>query len=176
MNVARIVGGYSLGEADMLRRAMGKKKEAEMQGIVKFFGRCKRRNYDQAIAERLYDLMAEFAKYGFNKSHAVAYAVIAYQTAFLKKYYPAQFFAALLGTEMNNTDKVTAYINDARENGIEILPPDVNESLFLFNVLENKIRFGMGQSKMLEKVRLKQLLKKERLMDHLQVSLTSVKE
>ncbi len=148
MNVARIVGGYSLGEADMLRRAMGKKKEAEMARHREIFlAGAKERNFDQKIAERLYDLMAEFAKYGFNKSHAVAYAVIAYQTAFLKRYYPAQFFAALLGTEMNNTDKVTAYINDARENGIEILPPDVNESLFLFNVLENNIRFGMGAIK-----------------------------
>lgn len=148
MNVARIVGGYSLGEADMLRRAMGKKKEKEMARHREIFlAGAKERNFDQKIAERLYDLMAEFAKYGFNKSHAVAYAVIAYQTAFLKKYYPAQFFAALLGTEMNNTDKITAYINDARENGIEILPPDVNESLFLFNVLESKIRFGMGAIK-----------------------------
>ena len=148
MNIARTVGGYSLGEADMLRRAMGKKKEKEMvrhRGI--FLEGAKERGYDVKKAEEIYDLMAEFAKYGFNKSHAVAYAVIAYQTAFLKRYYPACFFAALLGTEMNNTDKVTMYINDAREIGIEILPPDVNESLFLFNVIENKIRFGMGAIK-----------------------------
>lgn len=148
MNIARIVGGYSLGEADMLRRAMGKKKIAEMERHEKIFlDGAQKRGYDQAKAKEVYDLMAEFANYGFNKSHAVAYAFIAYQTAFLKRYYPACFYAALLGTEMNNTDKVTAYINDARENGIEILPPDVNESLYLFNVIENKIRFGMGAIK-----------------------------
>lgn len=148
MNIARTVGGYSLGEADMLRRAMGKKKEKEMARHREIFlAGAKERGYDVKKAEEIYDLMAEFAKYGFNKSHAVAYAVIAYQTAFLKNYYPACFFAALLGTEMNNTDKITMYINDAREIGIEILPPDVNESLFLFNVIDNNIRFGMGAIK-----------------------------
>lgn len=148
MNIARTVGGYSLGEADMLRRAMGKKKEAEMARHREIFlNGAKERGYDLKKSEEIYDLMAEFAKYGFNKSHAVAYGVIAYQTAFLKRYYPACFFAALLGTEMNNTDKVTAYINDAREIGVEILPPDVNESLYLFNVIEKNIRFGMGAIK-----------------------------
>ena len=148
MNIARTVGGYSLGEADMLRRAMGKKKEKEMNRHRKIFlDGAEKGGYDVKKAEEIYDLMAEFAKYGFNKSHAVAYAVIAYQTAFLKYYYPACFFAALLGTEMNNTDKITMYINDARETGIEILPPDVNESLFLFNVIGEKIRFGMGAIK-----------------------------
>tara|TARA_Y100000780_G_scaffold226709_1_gene241245 strand:+ start:69792 stop:73454 length:3663 start_codon:yes stop_codon:yes gene_type:complete len=148
MNIARIVGGYSLGEADMLRRAMGKKKLKEMERHEKIFLKgAEERGYDLKKAKEIYDLMAEFAKYGFNKSHAVAYAFIAYQTAFLKKYYPSCFFASLLGTEMSNTDKVTAYINDARDMGIEILPPDVNESLYLFNVIENKIRFGMGAIK-----------------------------
>lgn len=148
MNIARTVGGYSLGEADMLRRAMGKKKEKEMiRHREIFLNGARERNYDLKKAEQIYDLMAEFAKYGFNKSHAVAYAVIAYQTAFLKQYYPACFYAALLGTELNNTDKVTMYINDAREHKIEILPPDVNESLYLFNVIDNNIRFGMGAIK-----------------------------
>lgn len=148
MNIARTVGGYSLGEADILRRAMGKKKEKDMIKHRKIFlDGAEKGGYDLKRAEEIYDLMAEFAKYGFNKSHAVAYAVIAYQTAFLKRYYPACFFAALLGTEMNNTDKITIYINDARETGIEILPPDVNESLFLFNVIDRKIRFGMGAIK-----------------------------
>ena len=148
MNIARTVGGYTLGEADMLRRAMGKKKEKEMARHREIFlNGAKERGYEVKKAEEIYDLMAEFAKYGFNKSHAVAYAVIAYQTAFLKRYYKAQFFAALLGTEMSNTDKITMYINDAREEGIEILPPDVNESLFLFNVFDDNIRFGMGAIK-----------------------------
>ena len=148
MNIARTVGGYSLGGADLLRRAMGKKKEAEMirhRGI--FMEGAKANGYEPKKAEEVFDLMAEFAKYGFNKSHAVAYAVIAYQTAFLKTYYPASFFAALLGTELNNMDKITMYINDARENGIDILPPDINESLYLFNTIDNKIRFGMGAIK-----------------------------
>ncbi len=148
MNISRIVGGYSLGQADMLRRAMGKKKEKEMARHRELFLQgAKERNYDTKKAEEIYDLMAEFAKYGFNKSHAVAYAMIAYQTAFLKRYYPTSFFAALLGTEMNNADKVTMYINDAKASGIEILPPDVNESLWHFNVLGNTIRFGMGAIK-----------------------------
>lgn len=148
MNIARTVGGYSLGGADMLRRAMGKKKEEEMARHREIFlTGAKERGYELKKAEEVFDLMAEFAKYGFNKSHAVAYAVIAYQTAFLKRYYPASFFAALLGTEMNNTDKITTYINDARQIGLEILPPDVNESLYLFNVIENNIRFGMGAIK-----------------------------
>jgi DNA polymerase-3 subunit alpha len=148
MNIARTVGGYSLGEADILRRAMGKKKESEMARHREIFLKgAKDQGYELKKAGELYDLMAEFAKYGFNKSHAVAYAVIAYQTAFLKRYYPACFFASLLGTEMNNTDKVTIYINDAREIGIEILPPDVNGSLFFFNVIGEMIRYGMGAIK-----------------------------
>ncbi|MDA8792720.1 DNA polymerase III subunit alpha [Bacteriovoracaceae bacterium] len=148
MNIARIVGGYSLGQADMLRRAMGKKKEEEMKRHRELFLQgAKERNFDIKKAEEIYDLMSEFAKYGFNKSHAVAYAYIAYQTAFLKHYYPACFFAALLGTEMNNLDKVTAYIADAKDMGIKILAPEINESLWEFNVLEKTIRFGMGAIK-----------------------------
>ncbi len=148
MNIARTVGGYSLGGADMLRRAMGKKKVEEMARHRQIFlDGAKERNYDLKIAEHVFDLMAEFASYGFNKSHAVAYAVIAYQTAYLKTYYPACFFAAMLGTELNNTDKITMYINDARVHGIEILPPDVNESLYYFNVIGSNIRFGMGAIK-----------------------------
>lgn len=148
MNIARVVGGYSLGQADMLRRAMGKKKIKEMERHKEIFlNGAKERSFDLKKAEHIYDLMAKFAEYGFNKSHAVAYAYIAYQTAFLKKYYPACFFAALLGTEMGNTDKVTAYIKDAKNYGVELLPPDVNESLWQFNVIGNNIRFGMGAIK-----------------------------
>jgi DNA polymerase-3 subunit alpha len=148
MNIARVIGGYSLGQADMLRRAMGKKKASEMErhkGI--FLAGAKERNYNLKDAEYVYDLMAKFAEYGFNKSHAVAYALIAYQTAFLKFYYPACFFAALLGTEMGNTDKVTIYIKDAKNFGVDLLAPDVNESLWHFNVVGKTIRFGMGAVK-----------------------------
>lgn len=148
MNIARVIGGYSLGQADMLRRAMGKKKISEMERHKEIFlAGAGERGFDLKKAEYLYDLMAKFAEYGFNKSHAVAYALIAYQTAYLKMYYPACFFAALLGTEMGNTDKVTAYIKDAKEYGIDILPPDINESLWHFNVVGDTIRFGMGAVK-----------------------------
>jgi len=148
MNISRIIANYTLGQADMLRRAMGKKKAKEMDRHKEIFKEGARsNNFDESKAEELFDLMAMFAEYGFNKSHAVAYAMIAYQTAFLKYYYTAPFFAALLGTELNNTDKVTNYISDAKQHGIEILPPDINESLWLFNVVGNKIRFGMGAVK-----------------------------
>ncbi|EQC46588.1 DNA polymerase III subunit alpha [Bacteriovorax sp. Seq25_V] len=148
MNIARTIAGYSLGQADMLRRAMGKKKASEMEKHKQIFlAGAKERNYDLEKAEYLYDLMAKFAEYGFNKSHAVAYSYISYQTAFLKHYYPAQFFAGLLSTELSNTEKITIYINDAKNYGISVLAPCVNESLWLFNVVEGNIRFGMGAIK-----------------------------
>jgi DNA polymerase-3 subunit alpha len=148
MNIARTIAGYSLGQADMLRRAMGKKKPEEMERHKKIFMEgAQAKGFDAQKSEYLFDLMAKFAEYGFNKSHAVAYAVVAYQTAYLKKYYPACFYAALLGTEMDNMDKVTLYVQDARDHEIEILPPDVNESLWQFNVLNQTIRFGMGAIK-----------------------------
>jgi DNA polymerase-3 subunit alpha len=148
MNIARVVAGYSLGQADMLRRAMGKKKAEEMQMHKEIFRKgAVERGFDEEKAIQLFDLMEKFAEYGFNKSHAVAYSIVAYQTAYLKKYYPAQFFAALLGTEINNKDKITAYIQEAKDFEIDILPPDVNESLWLFNVIGNTIRFGLGAIK-----------------------------
>ncbi len=148
MNIARIVAGYSLGQADMLRRAMGKKKIKEMERHREIFLKgAEERNFDVKKAADLYELMANFAAYGFNKSHAVAYGLIAYQTAFLKNYYPSEFFAAILSYELSNTDKVTMYINDAKSYGIEVLPPDVNESIWPFNVVNSNIRFGMGAVK-----------------------------
>ncbi|MDD0853672.1 DNA polymerase III subunit alpha [Halobacteriovorax sp. GB3] len=148
MNIARIIAGYSLGQADMLRRAMGKKKLKEMEKHKQIFlTGAEERGYDLKIAEHLYDLMAKFAEYGFNKSHAVAYSYISYQTAFLKYYYPACFFAGLLSTELSNAEKVTTYINDAKNYDVEVLPPDVNESLWHFNVVEDNLRFGMGAIK-----------------------------
>ncbi len=148
MNTARVIAGYSLGQADMLRRAMGKKKPEEMAKQREIFRQgAVARNFHEQTALDLFDLMAKFAEYGFNKSHAVAYALIAYQTAFLKFYYPAAFFAGLLSTELSNLDKVTQYINDAKRYKVEVLPPDVNESLWLFNVVDNNLRFGMGAVK-----------------------------
>jgi len=148
MNVARIVAGYSLGQADMLRRAMGKKKADEMAHHREIFLKgAAERNYNTETANDLFDKMEKFAEYGFNKSHAVAYSVISYQTAWLKYYYPAEFFAALLSSELGSMDKITQYISDAKHFDIEVLPPDVNESLWPFNVVGKNIRFGMGAVK-----------------------------
>ena len=148
MNVARIVAGYSLGQADMLRRAMGKKKADEMAHHRTIFMKgAQERGYDLKVASDLFDKMEKFAEYGFNKSHAVAYSVISYQTAWLKYYYPAEFFAALLSTELGSMEKITQYIADAKHFGIEVLPPDVNESIWPFNVVGKNIRFGMGAVK-----------------------------
>ncbi len=148
MNIARTIAGYSLGQADILRRAMGKKKAEVMREHKKIFlAGAAEKNFDQKKAEELFDLIALFAAYGFNKSHAVVYALIAYQTAFLKLYYPAAFFAALLSTEMRNTDKVGQYISDAIDTGLTLNPPDINESLWFFDVNEGDIRFGMGAIK-----------------------------
>jgi DNA polymerase III subunit alpha len=160
MNIARIVAGYSLGQADMLRRAMGKKKVSEMERHKEIFRQGAIENgFDEQKAVDLFDLMANFAAYGFNKSHAVAYALIAYQTAFLKRYYPAEFFAALLSTELNNMDKVTNYINDCTNYDIEVLPPDVDESLWLFNVVDGNIRFGMGAIKNVGKAAVEEMVR-----------------
>ena len=148
MNVARIVAGYSLGQADMLRRAMGKKKADEMAMHRELFLKgAAERHYDTDIANDLFDKMEKFAEYGFNKSHAVAYSVISYQTAWLKYYYQAEFFAALLSSELGSMDKITQYIHDAKHFDIEVLPPSVNESLWPFNVVGKNIRFGMGAVK-----------------------------
>ena len=137
-----------MGQADILRRAMGKKKrEVMVEHKEVFKAGAKQQGLDIEKAAEVFDLMAKFAEYGFGKSHAVAYALIAYQTAYLKHYHPTAFFAALLSTEMGNKDKVTSYISDAKKCGISILPPDINESLWSFNVLGNKIRFGMGAVK-----------------------------
>ncbi len=148
MNIARVLAGYSLGQADILRKAMGKKKIKLIQEHREIFLKgAKERGFDEKKSDDLYSLMASFAEYGFNKSHAVAYSYISYQTAFLKYYYPAQFFAGLLSTELSNKDKVTIYINDAKKYGVEVLAPDVNESLWLFNVVNGNLRFGMGAIK-----------------------------
>ncbi len=129
MQIAQIIAGYSLGSADILRRAMGKKKLDEMAEQRKVFvNGAKKRGYTSSLANRLFDLMEKFAEYGFNKSHTAAYAVVTYQTAWLKCHYPAPFLSATLTSEMGDTDRVSLLITDARENGIEILPPNINIS------------------------------------------------
>ncbi|KVW94245.1 DNA polymerase III subunit alpha [Thiobacillus denitrificans] len=149
MLVAQILAGYSLGAADMLRRAMGKKKPEEMavQRTI-FLEGAARRGVDTKIAERLFDLMEKFAEYGFNKSHSAAYALIAYHTAWLKAYYPAEFMAATMSSEMSDTDKVRVFYEDCRANGLTMLPPDINSSGYRFDpVSKTEIRYGLGALK-----------------------------
>ncbi len=155
MQIAQVLGGYSLGRADLLRRAMGKKKAdlmaKERSGFVEG---CAKNGVDVRLATELFDTMEQFAAYSFNKSHAAAYGLITYQTAWLKAHYPVEFMAALLTSEKDNTDKVVAHIAEARSDGITVLPPDVNDSDLAFGVAPDPgkpgkqlIRFGLGAIK-----------------------------
>ncbi|MBW2659186.1 MAG: DNA polymerase III subunit alpha [Deltaproteobacteria bacterium] len=145
MKIANILASYSLGDADILRRAMGKKiPEVMQEEKVKFMAGALKNNHPEDKAEYIFDLMAKFAGYGFNKSHSAAYALIAYQTAYLKAHYAPQFMTALLSCDMTNTDKVVLYINECREHGIEVSPPDINESVTDFSVINDRIRFGLA--------------------------------
>ncbi|MFQ5579372.1 MAG: DNA polymerase III subunit alpha [Nitrospiria bacterium] len=148
MKIANVVGGFSLGEADLLRRAMGKKKPEEMAAQKTIFiERATKKGITVSKAEKIFDLMEFFAGYGFNKSHSAAYALITFQTAYLKCHHPAEFMTALLSCEMGNSDKVVKYITECRKMGIQILPPDVNESNKDFTVVPEGIRFGLGAIK-----------------------------
>ena len=146
MQIAQVVAGYSLGGADMLRRAMGKKKPEEMaQQRAVFVEGAQRNGTPAREAEFLFDLMEKFASYGFNKSHAAAYALVAYHTAFLKRHYPAAFLAATLSADMNNTDNVHVFYEDCLANGVEVLGPDINRSEFRFKPLDEKqVLYGLG--------------------------------
>jgi DNA polymerase III subunit alpha len=146
MQIAQIIAGYSLGGADLLRRAMGKKKPEEMaQQRSIFLEGARDKGHGEALATQLFDLMEKFAEYGFNKSHTAAYAVITYQTAWLKAHYPAEFMAATLSAEMDDTDKVAFLVMDAKANGIAVLPPDINASGYRFEPEGIKaIRYGLG--------------------------------
>ena len=148
IQIASQVAGYSLGEADLLRRAMGKKKSEEMRAHRERFVRgAKERGVPEEEADRLFDLLEAFADYGFNKSHAAAYSLLSYQTAYVKAHYPVEFIAALLSVERHDSDKVAEYIRDARAMGIEVLAPDVNESGFDFRVVGGRILFGLSAVK-----------------------------
>jgi len=148
MQIAQVLGNYSLGSADLLRRAMGKKKPEEMAKQKKnFLDGAKGNKLETKKAEAVFDQMEKFAEYGFNKSHSAAYAYIAYQTAYLKAHYPVEFMAALLTEDMENTEKVIKNINEIRNMGIAILPPDINASCRNFTVHEKDIRFGLGAVK-----------------------------
>jgi DNA polymerase-3 subunit alpha len=158
MLISQIIGGYSLGGADLLRRAMGKKKPEEMAKHRELFQKgAIEKGHDPNLAVKLFDLMEKFAGYGFNKSHSAAYALIAYHTAWLKAYHPAEFLAATLSSDMDDTDKVQIFWRDALENGVQVLPPDVNASGFRFEPVADAytakgkpprtIRYGLGAVK-----------------------------
>ncbi|MBS5785743.1 MAG: DNA polymerase III subunit alpha [Clostridia bacterium] len=160
MQIVRDLAGYSLGRADLVRRAMGKKKldvmakereyfihgQADENGNVVIKG-CIRNGIDEASANKIFDEMAEFAKYAFNKSHAAAYAVVSYRTAYLKAYYPEEFMAATLNSFLGNLDKIPMYIDECKRLNIDILKPDINKSFTKFTVDNGKIRFGLGSVK-----------------------------
>ena len=156
MQIVRDLAGYSLGRADLVRRAMGKKKldvmakerEVFINGQVDENGNvivpgCVRNGIDAESANKIFDEMAEFAKYAFNKSHAACYAVVAYRTAYLKRYYPAEFMAAMLNSYLGNLDKAPVYIDECHRLNIKILKPDINKSFLKFTVDNDDIRFGL---------------------------------
>ena len=144
MKIASAIAGYSLGESDILRRAMGKKKAEEMAAQKSIFvEKSIKRSFDGKKAEELFDLMAYFAGYGFNKSHSAAYALIAYQTAYLKANFPAEFMACLISLEASNGEQMAQYVHEARDMQLTVLPPDINHSQIDFSVVEGAIRFGL---------------------------------
>ncbi|MDE2209405.1 MAG: DNA polymerase III subunit alpha [Betaproteobacteria bacterium] len=149
MQIAQAIGGYTLGDADLLRRAMGKKKKEEMdQQRSIFVAGAEKNGLSHGKSEQLFDLMAKFADYGFNKSHSAAYALVAYQTAYFKAHHPAAFMAANLSLVMDDTDKVKSFYDDAVAQGLAILPPDVNASRYRFEPVDARsIRFGLGAVK-----------------------------
>lgn len=172
MQIVRDLAGYSLGRADLVRRAMGKKKldvmakerEIFINGQVDENGNivvpgCVRNGIDEQSANKIFDEMAEFAKYAFNKSHAACYAVVAYRTAYLKAYYPTEFMAAMLNSFLGNLDKIPQYIDECKRLGIEILKPNINMSSEKFTVEENKIRFGLGSIKNVGSVPVQNIVK-----------------
>ncbi len=149
MQISQIIGGYTLGGADMLRRAMGKKKAEEMAEHRAIFSKgAEERGYGAALAMRLFDLMEKFAEYGFNKSHTAAYAVVSYQTAWLKAHYPSAFMAATLSSELDNTDQLKVFYEDTLANKVKVLGPDINISNYRFEpVSRTEIRYGLGAIK-----------------------------
>jgi DNA polymerase-3 subunit alpha len=149
MQIAQSLAGYSLGAADLLRRAMGKKKPEEMAFQREIFCKgCSEREVKPEVANSIFDLMEKFAGYGFNKSHAACYALIAYQTAWLKAHYPAAYMAAVLSSDMDNTDKVVLFVNECKDLGLEVASPDINLSNYSFKVLDKvHLAYGLGAIK-----------------------------
>ena len=146
MQIAQEMGGYTLGGADLLRRAMGKKNADEMaKQRESFTAGAVSKGFAEELASNIFDLMEKFAGYGFNKSHSAAYALVAYQTAWLKAHYPAEFMAATISSDMDKTDKVVTFIDECRAMGLDLLPPDVNQGQFRFSVdSEGRVIYGLG--------------------------------
>ncbi|MGQ9845094.1 MAG: DNA polymerase III subunit alpha [Caldisericia bacterium] len=148
MQVAQKLAGYTLAEADLLRKAIGKKKKDIMESIkIDFISRCVDRNIDKEVAEKIFNYIEKFAEYGFNRSHSTAYAIISYQTAYLKANYPNEYFVSLLKSVSGNEDKEEVYIKEAERLGIKILPPDINKSDTYFKIEDENIRFGFSAIK-----------------------------
>ena len=145
MQIAVEVGGFTMGEADVLRKAMGKKKpEVMAEQKEKFIEGAASRGVEKRKARELWEYIEPFAGYGFNKSHSVAYAMLAYKTAYLKSHHPVAFMTAMLTSEMSSKDNVAKYFQECRDMGIMVLPPDVNESAWSFAAVGDSIRFGIG--------------------------------
>lgn len=163
MQIASKMAGFSLGEADLLRRAVSKKnKQILVKERAHFISGMMNRGYDKMTANKIYDYIVRFADYGFNRSHAVAYSMIAYQLAYLKAHYPLYFMAALLTSVIGNEEKIADYITKAKQSGIKILPPSINKSYFPFVVEKNAIRFSLAAIKGVGAVFLKELIQERR--------------
>ncbi len=163
MRIASEMAGFSLGEADMLRRAMGKKKPEIIASLKEdFMNGAEKNHIDRDIAAKVFELIEYFAGYGFNKSHSAAYAVVAYQTAYLKAHYPAEFMAALLTSVMDTADRVSFYIAECKRMNIPVLTPDVNESLESFTVTNGSIRFGLAAMKNVGKSAMESIIKERK--------------
>ena len=148
MQIVSVLGGFTLGEADILRKAMGKKEmDLLKKQEAKFTEGAKQKGISEKLAQKIFDLIIEFGNYGFNKSHAVCYSVVAYQTAYLKTHYPAEFMASTLTSEMSNSDRIMVLIDECRRMGLDILPPCVNDSLADFTIDGKSIRFGLAAVK-----------------------------
>src|SRR5262245_30187981 len=160
MQIASEMAGFTMGEADTLRRAMGKKdRDLMAKQREKFLAGCAERKTTKAVAERVWELMEKFAGYGFNKSHAAAYALVAYQTAYFKANYSVEFMAALLTSEMSDTDKIVKYMDECRAMGLSVKPPDVNASGVRFTVDSDTIRFGLAAIKNVGEAAMESILK-----------------
>ncbi len=160
MQLARDIAGFTLAQADILRRAMGKKKKSEMDKLQPaFIEGAKKNGLDEKLSNEVYDLIEKFSSYGFNKSHSLAYSYLAFQTAWLKTYYPAEFLAANMSAELNNQDKIVQLIEEAKKFNIKVMPPDVNKSYAGFTPVENSILFGLAGIKNVGKTAVESIIK-----------------